>query len=443
MAKPQTSTANRQTSAVKHPQIRTYNQPYSVDYGHIANYLCRLLLLGETGSGKTSFLNLLFNYACIIQKSGGNYKLADLQNFNEAALQTQSKTSGAKPYDLLLHDGFTLGIIDTPGFGDIRGIDKDDEHVRLIVETLDQVKYIHCVCLVINGRLGNVSPSLMYVLDRITTVLPKNVLGNHIVVSTNTQDFDDINLPLDALPKCFTERKDDRWFAVENPYCKLEKARKRGPLNEDTASRIKASFEKTGRVLDNMLGIIKDFQPVHTSKFQILYSTTQEIEEVVMKLLIAYDDQEKIEANIRKAEEDIKEALRRKELNKNFKLKGRSYVHDKLVHTEHHNTLCNVSNCYENCHLNCKLPMTVADPEVFKDCYCVTKGGGSCCSVCTHPYYFHRHHYLKHEPERRTQHFIFNEAMKKEFDNAKSMEDRARILRDDLAHKKKQCEDEK
>ena len=52
-----------------------------------------MLLVGETGSGKTSFLNLICNTA-VIQKVGSDfdYKLDRFEDFNDIELENAAKT---------------------------------------------------------------------------------------------------------------------------------------------------------------------------------------------------------------------------------------------------------------------------------------------------------------------------------------------------------------
>ena len=68
----------------------------------------KMLLIGETGSGKTSFLNLICNYGQL-EKLGCKFDIdgfEKLQRFNDPELEDkkarhmESKTSGAKSYDV-------------------------------------------------------------------------------------------------------------------------------------------------------------------------------------------------------------------------------------------------------------------------------------------------------------------------------------------------------
>ena len=93
----------------------------------------RMLVLGETGSGKTSFLNLLCNFGMIRDLGLGLDSMEALEqfhNFNDMQLENMessmaSKTNDAKRYNVELGE-LKLGIIDTPGFGDSSGLQQDE-----------------------------------------------------------------------------------------------------------------------------------------------------------------------------------------------------------------------------------------------------------------------------------------------------------------------------
>merc|ERR1719158_870114 len=58
----------------------------------------------------------------------------------------------------------TLRVLDTPGFGDTRGMHEDTAHHKSIVSAMEQTSSIHAIFLVVNGRESRMSPHLHYVL---------------------------------------------------------------------------------------------------------------------------------------------------------------------------------------------------------------------------------------------------------------------------------------
>jgi len=187
-----------------------------------------LLLIGETGSGKTSFLNLLCNYA-IVKELGFQTGFEQLKNFNDIELENdqskhmESKTSGTALYNVEFN-GLEIGIIDTPGFGDSRGIDEDKKHMQKIIAALEEVEHVNCVCLVINGRLCRITALLWYVLAEITSIIPKTAFDNVVVAFTNTANVFDLYFDIQILSELFG-REVQRFFCIENPYCHFIRAK--------------------------------------------------------------------------------------------------------------------------------------------------------------------------------------------------------------------------
>ena len=97
--------------------------------GQDPHYPFKMLLIGETGSGKTSFINLLYNcvtvqaLGCGFGKEGLEYfrQYNDIQLENAQSTSMESKTNDAILYNVEVGE-LKVGIIDTPGFGDSRGL---------------------------------------------------------------------------------------------------------------------------------------------------------------------------------------------------------------------------------------------------------------------------------------------------------------------------------
>ena len=101
--------------------------------GQDPHYPFKILLIGEAGSGKTSFINLLYNCGTVqaLGCSFGKEGLEHLRQFNDIQLENaqstsmESKTNDATLYNVEVGE-LKVGIIDTPGFGDSRGLKQDE-----------------------------------------------------------------------------------------------------------------------------------------------------------------------------------------------------------------------------------------------------------------------------------------------------------------------------
>lgn len=397
----------------------------------------KMLVIGETGSGKTSFLNLLCNCG-MIQALGLGFDadgITQFRQFNEMKLenaqscQMESKTDGAKLYNVELGE-LKVGVIDTPGFGDSRGMKADEANVKKIITTLQGEEFINCVCLIINGRNARTTVVLKYVLSEITAILPREILNNIIVVFSNTADLLDLNFDANELETYFG-RKIENIFCIENPYCRFEKAKqkqKQLPLDK-IAKSLQKSFVDSAEVLHDMYLTMKDFEQVHTLRFITLYKKKQEIESKVLQMLTSYNNQKNLEDDLESVKKQVDAALETKNLTKDFKIVNyrKRVILDK---SEKHNTLCGYAGCQSNCHISCTLPKSL-DKETFKRCGTIESNGYCNESGCGHHYTYHYHEesLFKSISEPTTS---FSTDMKEQFDSASTQEERGRILHTQL-----------
>ncbi|XP_065886727.1 uncharacterized protein [Dysidea avara] len=402
----------------------------------------KLLLIGETGSGKTSFLNLLCN-SDMVKKLGFEPALENFDNFSDIEMENahskaaESKTSGATLYSITLND-LEIGIIDTPGFGDTRGMDQDIKNVKTIVDALKEIDHVNCVCLVINGRLARMTTTLQYVLAEITAILPRNVLDNVIIVFTNTSSALDLNFDAESLKEYFG-KEIEKCFMIENPYCQFEKAKaKQGKIaNKLIVEALKEGFDRAYRELSKIHEAIKDFKAVHTHHFTTLYEKKQQIECQVLDIKAAYDSQVELSQELKKAQEKIEAAQRTKKLNKDFQTYT-TVTRWNRVSTLHHNTLCGAPGCYIVCHEGCGLTKSF-DPETFKHCAGV---GGKTCKTCGHDYRSHHHNEVKMVKETKSVPLI-NDEMKKRFEEADSTDKMAAMAKSKIESQISTSEEEK
>ena len=358
--------------------------------------LYKMLLIGETGSGKSSLVNLFCNCAKLQEVGGegienGIHQFTDIELENPEARQMESKTTGAKLYRTTLGK-LEMGIIDTPGFGDTRGMEQDSENVRKIIQELQRIESINCVCLVINGRQGRLNAAIRYVFAEITTIIPREIMNNLIVVFTNTNDELELNFDIGELNHYFQDTlTPNKIFYIENPYCRLDKAKYKIQVSQRVSSNatknMVASFKATHAVLRQMHGTIRQFKQVCTYCFIALYEKKQEIEKKVLTILVRYDELEREDTRIREEQEKINAAIKQQQLYANYKT-TQKFTRQKVVETKRHNTLCGTPNCYSNCHVSCCLSKSF-DKARFKSC--AAMNNTEYCTKCKHHYSHHFH----------------------------------------------------
>ena len=86
-----------------------------------------IMVLGATGAGKTTLINGIINYILGVEwEDSFRFKLVDEGQLRS---QAESQTSEVTVYKINHQDGFqtpfSLTIVDTPGFGDARGVARD------------------------------------------------------------------------------------------------------------------------------------------------------------------------------------------------------------------------------------------------------------------------------------------------------------------------------
>lgn len=122
---------------------------------------------------------------------GLNYKYVIMLVF--FVIQAESQTEWITCYTIHKMDGskinFDLNIIDTPGFGDTRGIIRDKAIVDQIREFFttpgDQgVAFLDAICFVTQAPMARLTPPQRYIFDSILSIFGQDVANNIFVLIT-------------------------------------------------------------------------------------------------------------------------------------------------------------------------------------------------------------------------------------------------------------------
>ena len=160
-----------------------------------------IMMVGMTGAGKSLMLNNMVNYVYGISfKDDFRFKLIlEDDELSERQLTGDTSTSSAESmtrwvssYTLHYKEGFrvpfTLVLIDTPGFGDTRGVNFDQSIGTIIKEFFGNKIYpineMSSIGLVIQSSQARLTAEQMYVFNSVLNIFGKDVTKNICLLFT-------------------------------------------------------------------------------------------------------------------------------------------------------------------------------------------------------------------------------------------------------------------
>ncbi|KAJ3715028.1 hypothetical protein C8R42DRAFT_681430 [Lentinula raphanica] len=179
-----------------------------------------LILVGETGVGKTAMVNLLANVCAGIPLEKFDDKV-DLSNELGGKEAAGSQTIAPKFYSIICANGQRVNILDTPGFADERGIEFDRVHKQALVQAMkEHIDSIDAIVVLLHGDSARLDTRTEYALATIFSVLDTSLADNIVFIFTNVSSPSGFNFPISLLPNWLqstprwsTDNPCIRWFA--------------------------------------------------------------------------------------------------------------------------------------------------------------------------------------------------------------------------------------
>ncbi|XP_077083248.1 uncharacterized protein LOC143736433 [Siphateles boraxobius] len=367
-----------------------------------------LLLVGETGVGKTTLINTMVNYLLGVKFEDEEWY--EITEEEEASDQSQSQTSEITMYEVFHKKSpISLTIIDTPGYGDTRGLERDlevAENLSMLFQSNDGVCEVDAVCYVTQASKNRLSDRQNYVISSILSLFGKDIMNNIVFLVTHSDGLPPENV-LSAINKAKIPCRRDHsgqpvHFLFNNRQADTRRTRER---------HVRAQRDAWEDSVDGMKDFLQSLDEKNRRSLEITSDVL--IKRIQFEASIGNLQLRIQEKESKKLEKiQIHEAMRENKENieqcKNFPIKVKKTVKVKVpiesASWKHRKaTTCTV--CEENCHeFDCWWVSNPSKCEVMKNGY---------CTVCTR-----KCHHSRHVKENR-KYVIKNASMIMEFDDFK------------------------
>ncbi|CAF4034811.1 unnamed protein product [Rotaria sp. Silwood1] len=170
-----------------------------------------VLLLGESGVGKSTFINALINYitfenfeeACTskpIVAIPVSFMMTVGDNFEEKIIHFgrknsnedhnhpgQSVTQHCRSYIFAISSQTKIRLIDTPGMGDTRGLTQDDMNLEHIISFISNLSHLNAICILLKPNEAKLNIVVRSYFDRLLNFLGEAARENIVFCFTNTR----------------------------------------------------------------------------------------------------------------------------------------------------------------------------------------------------------------------------------------------------------------
>ncbi|PKC66901.1 hypothetical protein RhiirA1_511006 [Rhizophagus irregularis] len=339
-----------------------------------------ILLLGETGVGKSTFINAFANYlkfdtladaksgdmieliSSIFTITDENYdtktiKIGDNDSNEQLENVGMSCTLGCKSYLFYGPGNKLVRLIDTPGVGDTRGLDQDKKNFENILCYISHYQYLNGICILLKPNNSRLNVVFKFCIQELLLHLHKNAKENIVFCFTNARGT--FYRPGDTLPPLKKQLKElekrsnveikvnqDTLYCFDNESFRFLAAIKNGISFTDAheksfAESWKKSMDESSRLIEYIMTRpphkVKDTLSLNNSRnlVMLLSRPLAKMEQLIQTNINQIEEQQKALADSNQTIEELKEKMYIKQLDL------------EPVALEYPRTVCTNNSCIE------------------------------------------------------------------------------------------------
>ena len=440
-----------------------------------------ILFLGETGVGKSTWINGFANYisystlseaerndsVCLIPTkfpmTNENFEDVEVktgEDKNEDQRDGRSSTQMPKSY-VFRRGRTTVRIIDTPGIGDTRGIDQDRINLQNIMTHLSNLDEINGICVLLKPNNARLTVMFSFCIKELLTHLHRNACKNIVFCFTNARGtFYKPGDTLPALRQLLATNTDidlrlckETIYCIDNESVRFLAALKQGiKFDEEEKKNYAISWEASVKETNRLIEYISSLPP-HKIKNTLSLNDARRLIVALSRPLAEITST--IQNNIAVVEQRRREVLEstkhKDDLSNNLYIPA---IDLKTSPLNHPRTVCTSSSCVKHiaiagvqkidyvkhCHPHCYLtgvPTDIVNCTALQQC--AAMGGKQNCQMCGCSWKVHMH--ITYECTQVKTNIVDVNIQKQIQDKTvnietinqhlKSLEDRIRVLEDE------------
>ncbi|XP_036439356.1 uncharacterized protein LOC118816864 [Colossoma macropomum] len=389
-----------------------------------------VLMVGETGTGKTTLINTMVNYFLGVSfEDKAWFEITE----EEKRAQTESQTSEVTVYEIISEEKLSsLTIIDTPGYDHTRGIDKDTEIARNLRDLFlhgTGVKDLDAVCLVLKASQNRISENQRYIFEAVLSLFGKDIEDIIVLFITHS----DGGRPTNALEVVKEEKIPCCYDNDDEPVHFLFNNRQSEKQTKKYEHVLKSSWEMGESSMEDFFEFLKSRQRKSLTMTVSVLNERIQLEACVESLKEHIKFREGKQRELTEVQDALKLNKEMIEKNENFPFTVTTVHKEKVDITDdswRNRMVTSCKKCEMNCHeYNCWFARRAQWCEVILHNHCM---------VCKCPYSTHVREGKKYVTKKMQTQVTFEE-LKKKYSNKNQKE----VTYDEIAVKYVETEDKK